>query len=577
MSVKGDRAIWEMETNGLNLLDLTIGEFFDQQTSLLQDKVALVYNYPEIGLDLRLTYGQFGDKVNQVARGLLALGIAKGAHVAVWGPNIPQWLYLQMALAKIGAVLVTINPAYRTHELEYVLRQAEVTALFMVEELRGNSYLEAVYSLAPELKNLANPLQDSLNSVALPALKRVGLLTDTARPGLLTFAQLLSEGETVSNELLLVRQATVTPSDTGIIMYTSGTTGFPKGAMLSQKSILNASYLSAQRNGLQPSDAFVSPMPLFHIAGITSCALPCFVTGCTLVQMLGFDPAKQLELIMSEKATVSAGVPTMLIAILNQPRFVAGEFDLASLRLVICGAAAVPVVLMEQVRDKMKANCGITLGQTEVTGAVSVTRPDDSFELKSVTVGLPLEYNEVKVVAVNTNQPVGFGEIGELLVRGVLVMQGYYKMPEKTAEVIDPEGWFHTGDLATMNPQGYLNIAGRTKEMVIRGGENIYPVEIEALLMGHPKVADAQVLGLPDALMGEEVIALLKLKAGQSADEAEMHAYCRANISRFKVPRYIKFVTEYPLTASGKVKKFELRQQLIEEMGLQEQANLKTA
>jgi len=577
MSVKGDRAIWEMETNGLNLLDLTIGEFFDQQTSLLQDKVALVYNYPEIGLDLRLTYGQFGDKVNQVARGLLALGIAKGAHVAVWGPNIPQWLYLQMALAKIGAVLVTINPAYRTHELEYVLRQAEVTALFMVEELRGNSYLEAVYSLAPELKNLANPLQDSLNSVALPALKRVGLLTDTARPGLLTFAQLLSEGETVSNELLLVRQATVTPSDTGIIMYTSGTTGFPKGAMLSQKSILNASYLSAQRNGLQPSDAFVSPMPLFHIAGITSCALPCFVTGCTLVQMLGFDPAKQLELIMSEKATVSAGVPTMLIAILNQPRFVAGEFDLAFLRLVICGAAAVPVVLMEQVRDKMKANCGITLGQTEVTGAVSVTRPDDSFELKSVTVGLPLEYNEVKVVAVNTNQPVGFGEIGELLVRGVLVMQGYYKMPEKTAEVIDPEGWFHTGDLATMNPQGYLNIAGRTKEMVIRGGENIYPVEIEALLMGHPKVADAQVLGLPDALMGEEVIALLKLKAGQSADEAEMHAYCRANISRFKVPRYIKFVTEYPLTASGKVKKFELRQQLIEEMGLQEQANLKTA
>jgi fatty-acyl-CoA synthase len=340
---------------------------------------------------------------------------------------------------------------------------------------------------------------------------------------------------------------------------------------------LNAAKLRSNRFDFQPHDSMVSSMPFFHIAGLTSCSLACLVMGMTIIQLISFDPVKQLELIMAEKATLTGGVPTMLIAMFNHPRFIAGEFDLSSLRMMSSGAAAVPVVLMEQIRDKTGARCGIILGQTENSGLISQTRLDDSFELASSTVGVAAEYMDIKVVDTRTGEPVGFGEIGELLTRGILVMQGYYKMPDKTAEAIDADGWMHTGDLATMNPQGYLNIVGRVKEMVIRGGENIYPAEIEDFLMNHPKLAEAHVLGVPDAKMGEELVALLRLKPGESASEVEIREYCRANISRFKVPKYFKFVTEYPMTTSGKVKKFELREQLIKELGLEEQAKVKTA
>ncbi|HEX2914905.1 MAG TPA: AMP-binding protein [Chloroflexia bacterium] len=577
MGFKSDRAVWEAESGDFELVDMTIGDMLDRQALAFPDKEALVYNYPEMGLNLRQTYPQFRDEANRVAKGLLALGIARGEHVAVWGPNLPQWLYLQMGLAKIGAVLVTVNPAYRVQELEYVLRQADVTTLFMVEEVRGNSFLQSVYQLAPELKSISDPGKEELKSAVLPALKRVGLMSDTPQPGLLTFSQLLELGNAISDEALAARQASVTPRDTTIIMYTSGTTGFPKGAMLSHYSVLNAARLCAYRYRLQPEDRLVSPMPLFHIAGITSCSLVCFVAGSTLIQLVGFDPAKLLELVQQEKATMTGGVPTMLIAILNHPRFVAGEFDTSSLRWIYSGAASVPVILMEQIREKMGAECGVMLGQTENSGIVTMPYPDDSFEIRASTVGLPLEYNDLKVVNTGSGEPVGFGEIGELMTRGFMVMQGYYKMPEKTTEAIDAEGWFHTGDLATMNAQGYINIVGRVKEMVIRGGENIYPAEIEAFLLRYPALADAQILGVPDALMGEELVALLKLKPGAEATEDEIREYCRANLSRYKVPKYIKFVTDYPLTASGKVKKFELRQQLIDELGLQEAAKIKTA
>jgi fatty-acyl-CoA synthase len=321
---------------------------------------------------------------------------------------------------------------------------------------------------------------------------------------------------------------------------------------------------------------YVNPMPLFHIAG-SNFVIAAVLNGFTLIQLIAFDPVKELELLDREKGTCSFLVPTMIIAMLNHPRFLAGEFDLSSFEQVFTGGAPIPVVLMEQVREQMDADCRIYFGLTEVTGGGTLTRDEDSFELKSATVGRPYPHLEVKIVNPATGDPVGLGERGEFLVRSFNVMKGYYNMPEKTAEAIDAEGWLHTGDLATLNAQGYVNIVGRVKDMIIRGGENLYPTEIEQFLMRHPKIADAQVIGVADSFMGEEMAALIRLKPDEQLTEEALRDYCRANISHNKVPKYFKFVTAYPLTASGKIKKFELRAQLIKELGLEEAASTRTA
>jgi fatty-acyl-CoA synthase len=334
-----------------------------------------------------------------------------------------------------------------------------------------------------------------------------------------------------------------------------------------QCAILNQDY---------SQDRYVNPMPLFHIAG-SNFVIGAVMVGSTLIQLIAFDPVKELELLDQEQGKSSFLVPTMLIAMLNHPRFLAGEFDLSSLQRIYTGGTPIPVVLMEQVKEQMGADCRIYFGLTEVTGGGTLTRDEDSFDLKSATVGKPYPHLEVKIVNPATGEPVGLDERGEFLVRSFNVMKGYYNMPEKTAETIDAEGWLHTGDLATMNAQGYVNIVGRVKDMIIRGGENMYPTEIEQFLMRHPKIADAQVIGVPDAFMGEEMAALIRLKPDEQLTEEALRAYCRANISHNKVPKYFKFVSAYPLTASGKIKKFELRQQLIEELGLEEVARTRTA
>jgi fatty-acyl-CoA synthase len=359
------------------------------------------------------------------------------------------------------------------------------------------------------------------------------------------------------------------------MQFTSGTTGFPKGVRMTHHGMVNNAWLTCARLGVQATDRFVTPMPFFHVAGSLFNLLGPLSHGATLIPLIAFDPAKQLELIARERCTHSMGVPTMLIAMLNHPRV--AEFDLSSLRQVGSGGSPVPVSLMEQVKARMDADVWIIYGMTETHCTITFSRLQDSFELKAGTVGVPLAHASVKIVNPATGETVGFGERGELCARGFLVMKDYYNMAEKTAEAIDGDGWLHSGDLATMNAQGYVNIVGRVKDMVIRGGENIFPAEIEAFLMRHPKVAEAQVVGVPDAFMGEELVALLRLKADEEADEAEMRQYCRANISRQKVPKYIRFVTAFPLTASGKVKKFELKEQLIKELGLEEVAKLKMA
>jgi len=318
-------------------------------------------------------------------------------------------------------------------------------------------------------------------------------------------------------------------------------------------------------------------MPFFHIAGSLGAILFGVYLGCTLVPLIYFDPEKELELLHRERATLSFNVPTMLVAMLNHPRFIAGEFDLSSLREIITGATPVPVVLMEQVKEKIGANCTIVYGLTESTGTVTETIQTDSFELKSSTVGIPHPHMDIKVADPATGDPVAFDESGELMARGFLVMKGYYNMPDKTAETIDADGWLHTGDLATMNRDGYVNIVGRVKDMIIRGGENIYPAEIESFLMRHPEIAEVQVVGVPDNFMGEEVAAVLRLKTEATVNEPGILEYCRDGISRHKVPKYIRFVTVFPLTASGKVKKFELKEQLIDELGLGDIAKQRTA
>jgi len=569
MGITIDRAIWEAESEGLQLLHLTIGDLLDQQAAVFPDKEAVVYHYPEQGLDLRLTYQALRDEVNRVAKGLLELGIEQGEHVAVWAPNVPEWVFLQLALAKIGAVLVTVNTAYRKTELDYLLRQGDITTLFMVEQLRDNSYLETLYAIVPELRAVLDPTSEVVQSAALPRLKRVVLFSETSRPGCWRYEQVLELGRTVPEEVLTTRQRSVSPDDAAQIQYTSGTTGYPKGAVVSHAGHLNSAYLFAARTGIQSNDRMVSAMPLFHVAGCVGGLLTMLVTGGTLIPLMSFDPAKELELIRLEQATLCWGVPTMLLAMLNHPRFLAGELATPSLRAVISGGSPVPVVLMEQVKAKMGADLIIAFGMTEASGYISHTLATDPYELKSATVGVPLPHIDVQLVNPHTGEPVRLSERGELLTRGFLVMKGYYNMPEKTAEVIDAEGWLHTGDLATMNPQGYITIVGRVKDMIIRGGENLYPAEIEAFLMRHPKVAEAQVVGVPDPLMGEELAALLKLKPGEQASEEEIREFCRGAISKHKIPRYIRFVTAYPLTANGKVKKFELRAQCIQALQLE--------
>jgi fatty-acyl-CoA synthase len=575
MGVHTNKAIWEVETEGLELLDLTIGDLLDQQATAFPDTEALVYNYPEIGVNLRPTYRQYQAEANRLAKGLLAMGIAPGEHIAVWATNLPEWALLQMATAKIGAVLVTVNTNYRAAELEYVLRQGDVATLVMIGEYRDNNFLDAVYSIAPELQELKNPAIEELRCARLPVLKRIVFIGAETQPGLLPYAQLLELGESIADEALQARQAGVQPGDIAQMQFTSGTTGFPKGVRMTHHGMVNNAWLSFKRLGLRAGERLVTPMPFFHVAGSLLSLLGPLAHGATLIPLIAFDPAKQLELIAREGATHSLSVPTMLTAMLNHPRL--AEFDLSSLRQMGCGGSPVPVSLMEQVKARMGVDVWIIYGMTETHCTITHSRPHDPFELKATTVGVPLAHTAVKIVHPLTGEILPFGEQGELCARGFLTMKDYYKRPEKTAETIDADGWLHSGDLATMNAQGYLNIVGRVKDMVIRGGENIFPAEIEAFLMRHPKIAEAQIVGVPDAFMGEELVALLRLKADEQADETELRDYCRANISRQKVPKYIRFVSAFPLTASGKVKKFELKEQLIKELGLEDVARLRMA
>lgn len=561
MAIQGNASIWEAETEGIELLELTLGDLVDRQAEIYGDQEAVVYNYPEDGLELRLGFRGLRDRVNEVARGLIALGVQPGDKVAVLATNVPEWLLLELAVPKIGAVLVTVNTNVRVSELDYLLRQAEVHTLLMIAEHRGNQYHASLAGLVPELAGRSKDAVESIKSSAFPCLRHVVLIgADPGCVGLMPFVRMTELGQSVQPEALAQRQAEVRPDDVSQIQFTSGTTGAPKGAMITHRGTLNNARLFGLRAGFRAGDRMVTAMPLFHTAGNVLDVLGLLVYGGTLVKAIQFDPLKLLQLVDEERATILHAVPTMLIAMMQHAR--AAEFNTSSLRLVLSGGTPIPVPVLEQVKRQFGADPVIGFGMTEASPMVTATPVDDSFELKSSTVGKPIAHVSVKIVD-SDNQPVGLGQVGELLIKGFGVMKGYYKMPEKTAETIDADGWLHSGDLATIDANGYMRVAGRIKDMIIRGGENVYPAEVENFLMRHPAIKQAQIVGIPDTYMGEESAAFIQVREGHALDAAEVEAYCRANISRHKLPKYIRFVDEYPLTPSGKVKKFDLRDSLV--------------
>jgi len=569
---------WQAESEGIDLLEMTIGDLLDRRADELPTQEAIVYScYPEFGdaLTIRWTYQDYRDRANAVAKGLLALGLAKGDHIAVWAANLPEWPILMMAAAKVGLVLVTINPLLQAAEVEYLLKQGDVQALFFMARVRTSDHLTAIRSLITPGER-----PGSVTSERLPRLRFVCLMgmpptglwqQEGWRPALLD--EVAASGLQVSEAALAARQAAVTPLEPAMLLYTSGTTGFPKGAVLTHRGLLNNALFVTRRWGMEQTDRFCLPVPFFHVKGVGS-ILKTLAAGATLHPLLAFDPQKVLQVISQERCTMFAGVPTMLVALMQHPDFTTA--DLSSLKQLVSGGASVPVALMEQVKERARADVGISFGQTESL-VITQTLPDDPFERKAATVGIPLPHIEVKIINPATGGIVPCGERGELCCRGYQGMAGYYNMEDATAEAIDGEGWLHTGDLATMDGRGYVNIVGRLKDMVIRGGENLFPREIEEFLLRHPKVVGVQVVGVPDAFFGEELLAVVIPKAGEQLTEQELRDYCKGQISHQKVPRYFQFVESYPLTASGKVQKFVLREQAIKELGLKEAANIQTA
>ncbi|MCY7965462.1 AMP-binding protein [Bacillus haynesii] len=542
------------------LLHLTIGKLLEKTAVNTPDHEAVVY--PDRGL--RYTYRQFDQLCRKVAKGLMALGIDKGEHVAIWASNTPEWLTTQFASAKTGAVLVTVNTNYQLSELEYVLKQSDATTLILMESYRGTSYIDILYKLIPELKE-SEP--GKLASERLPFLKNIILMGDKRHPGMYLWDDLLKLSGSVSEKALDRRMERLEEHDVINMQYTSGTTGFPKGVMLTHSNLANNAANIAECMNLSKKDRMCIPVPFFHCFGCVLGNLACVTSGATMVPVQEFSPKEVLSAVETEKCTALHGVPTMFIAELNDQDF--ASYDLSSLRTGIMAGSNCPIEVMKKVIDNMgMSEITIAYGQTEASPVITQTRANDSLKRRVETVGRALPNVEVKITEPGTNQEVARGVQGELCTRGYHVMKGYYKNPEATAAVIDEEGFLHTGDLAIMDEEGYCRITGRLKDMIIRGGENIYPREIEEFLYKHPNILDVQIVGVPDETFGEEVSAWIKLKSGVSMTAEELKAYCKGKIARYKIPRYIAFVEEFPMTASGKVQKFKLREQALEHFQL---------
>ena len=557
-------------TSELPLLGVTIGDLFDRTVARYPDNEALVSRHQ----GLRYTYRALQDEVDRCARALMALGIAKGQRVGIWAPNCAEWAITQFATSKLGAILVNINPSYRLNEVQYALRQSGCTWLVIAPEFKASDYTGMIHTLVPELHG-SRP--GALESAALADLRGVIRLGDDRSPGMLPWGELMAKAAAVSAEDLARRQREQEFDDPINIQYTSGTTGYPKGATLSHHNILNNGYFTTELLRFTDRDRLLIPVPLYHCFGMVMGNLGCVTHGATMIYpSAGFEPTAVLEAAQAERATALYGVPTMFIAELNHPDF--AHYDLSHLRTGIMAGSPCPVEVMKQVQSLMHMkDVAIAYGMTETSPVSTQTRVGAPLAKQVGTVGQVHPHVEIKIVDPQSGQVLPIGAQGELCTRGYSVMLGYWENAEATKTSIDAAGWMHTGDLATMDDDGYLNIVGRIKDMIIRGGENVYPREIEEFLYGHPKVQDVQVIGVPDERFGEEVMAWVRLREGQVATVEEIRDYCRGKIAHYKIPRYVKFVDGFPMTVTGKVQKFLMREESVKELGLEQAAAVKMA
>jgi fatty-acyl-CoA synthase len=549
---------------------LTFVEVLRRTAERHGDRDALVFPW----LTHRRSYADFRAEVRRAARGLIAIGIQRGEHVGIWATNWPQWIVTQFATAHIGAVLVNVNPAYRAHELRYVLQQADVAALLLTDRYKTSHYFDLLAEVCPELGR-CHP--GGLRSADCPRLRHVISIQETKRPGMLGWREFLARADEVSESELDQRTAELGPEDVVNIQYTSGTTGFPKGAMLTHRNLLMNAFYVGQRMGFSERDRLCIPVPFYHCFGCVMGTLMCAIYGAAMVVPAeSFDPLATLQAIQDERCTGVYGVPTMFIAELSHPRF--AEFDLRSLRTGVMAGSPCPIEVMRAVGESMGAReLTIGYGLTEASPILTQTATTDDLEHRVGTVGRPLPGVEVRIVAPGSLDPLPAGQQGELMGRGHGIMKGYYNKPAETAAAITSDGWLHSGDLALQMPDGYYRITGRIKDMIIRGGENVYPREIEEYLHTHPAILDVQVVGLPDERLGEEVCAWVRLRPGEALTEEQLKEFCRGRIAHYKVPRYVVFVDEYPTTVTGKVQKFRLRELGVERFGLRKAASVETA
>ncbi|NIF26623.1 AMP-binding protein [Pantoea sp. Tr-811] len=540
------------------LLTLTIGQAFDATVARCADGEALVVRHQ----GLRYSWRQLAEQVDLHARALMALGVNTGDRVGIWAPNCAQWCILQLASAKVGAILVNINPAYRVGELEYVLRQSGCRWLVCADAFKTSDYHAMVQALLPELA-LTPPGQ--LASEGLPALRGVISLAASPPAGFLPWQTLAERAGQTPPEAYAARQHSLQFDQPVNIQYTSGTTGAPKGATLSHYNILNNGFMVGESLGLSERDRMVIPVPLYHCFGMVMANLGCITHGSTMVYPNdAFDAELTLRAVAEERASILYGVPTMFIAMLDHPSRT--TLNLSSLRSGIMAGATCPIEVMRRVIDQLHmAQVQIAYGMTETSPVSLQTGPDDELELRVTTVGRTQPQLESKLVDAD-GCIVPRGQIGELCTRGYSVMLGYWDNPQATAEAIDPAGWMHSGDLAVMDEHGHVRIVGRNKDMIIRGGENIYPRELEEFFHTHPAVADAQVIGIPCSRYGEEIVAWIKLHPGHSLTVEELQGWCKARIAHFKVPRHFRFVEEFPMTVTGKVQKFRMREISVAEL-----------
>ena len=552
------------------LLGITIGDKFDQTVEQFPDNDALIVRHQNI----RLTYSELLSRVNQLAKALLAAGLKKGERIGIWSPNNYEWCATQFATSKIGLILVNINPAYRLHELAYVLRQAGCAAIVIAPEFKSSNYTQMMYDLCPELHD-CNP--GDLRSAKAPDLRSVIRMGDGQMPGMYSWDDIISLADKVSDEILAEKQANIEFDEVINIQYTSGTTGFPKGAALTHHNILNNGYFVAESQAITEKDRICIPVPLYHCFGMVMGNLGCITHGATMIYPSdGFEPLTVLQTVQEERCTSLYGVPTMFIAELDHPDF--EKYDLSSLRTGIMAGSPCPIEIMKKVNTLMNmSEVTICYGMTETSPVSTQTTAETPLEKRVSTVGVTHPHLEIKIVDPETGKVVPTGIPGELCTRGYSVMSGYWNNESGTRDAIDSARWMHTGDLAEMDEEGYVKIVGRIKDMIIRGGENIYPREIEEFLHLHPEISDVHVIGVPDVKYGEEIMVWVKRKPGSITTVDEFKAFCKGKIAHYKIPRYVKFVDEFPMTVSGKIQKFLMREESIKELGLEQAANTKTA